>query len=111
MFPKLSAENLPKILHLVSGLQSIGSAHNATPAQVAIAWIVAQAAHLGVQMIAIPGAKQMKYVEENMRADTLRLSEEEISKIREWAEATVTGSRYPVGMESLGDVDTPPFQE
>ncbi|KAF8305867.1 Aldo/keto reductase [Clavulina sp. PMI_390] len=106
--PRFSEENFPKILKVVDGLKEIAAAHNATPAQVAIAWVAAQG------VIVIPGAKQIHYVEENLAADQIKLSAEELARIRELAEASnwmQSGGRYaPVG-DALTKVDTPSLEE
>lgn len=53
---RFSKENFPNILELVDGLKAIGEKHNATPGQVALAWLLAQ----GEDVIPIPGTKQIK---------------------------------------------------
>lgn len=98
------------MLKVVSGLKEIGASKQSafSAAQVAIAWVKAQGT------VVIPGAKQIKYVEENVHADALELSEEEIKKIRGWAEEldwTNKGARYPPGLEELSGLDTPPLNE
>ncbi|KAF8310533.1 Aldo keto reductase [Clavulina sp. PMI_390] len=107
--PKFSKENFPKVLKVVDGLKEIGKAHEgATAAQVAIAWVAAQG------VVVIPGAKQIKYVEENLAADKLALSADEVKKIRGWAEEldwTNGGARYGPGLEELSGVDTPALNE
>ncbi|KAF8310536.1 Aldo/keto reductase [Clavulina sp. PMI_390] len=107
--PKFTKENFPKVLKMVDGLSSIGMMHgNATAAQVAIAWVAGQG------MVVVPGAKQMKYVEENLAADRIKLSAEELGKIRGWADEldwTNGGPRYGPGLEELSGVETPAFEE
>ncbi|KAF8310534.1 Aldo/keto reductase [Clavulina sp. PMI_390] len=111
LFPKFSKENFPKVLKFVDELRSIGIKHDdATAAQVAIAWVTAQG------MIVIPGAKRIKYVEENLAADAIKLTAEEISKIRNLAEElnwtdSNGGARYPPDVNGLSGVETPPFKE
>ncbi|KAF8310538.1 aldo-keto reductase [Clavulina sp. PMI_390] len=110
-FPKFSKENFPKVLKFVDELKAIGKAHSdATAAQVAIAWVAAQG------MIVIPGAKRMKYVEENLAADAIELTTEEISTIRKSAEElnwtdSNGGARYPPGVNELSGVETPALEE
>lgn len=114
MLPRFNKDNFPKVLKLVSGLQTIATAHKATPAQIAIAWIAAQSESLGVRIVVIPGAKQPKYVEENLGADKIKLSEDELTRIRvladesDWAKG---GAREPAFVEHFGNIDTPPFKE
>lgn len=105
--PKYSKENFPNILKLVDGLKEIGAAHNASAAQVAIAWLLAQGT------IPIPGSKQIKYIEENIESAKVKLSEEDLKKIRALADATeknVTGDRYPPGFMEQILADTPPLE-
>lgn len=104
--PKFSKENYPHILKLAEGLKEIGTAHNASAAQVAIAWLVAQGT------IPIPGSKQIKYIEENLAAAHLKLNEGDLKKIRELvdeSEKSITGDRYPPGFMEQVLVDTPPL--
>ncbi|KAF8317877.1 Aldo/keto reductase [Clavulina sp. PMI_390] len=77
--PKFSEKNFPRILTLVDSLRTIGIAHNnATPAQVTIAWLMAQ----GPDIIPLAGSKQIKYTEENLAAANITLSQEEVRHIR-----------------------------
>ncbi|KAF8319296.1 Aldo/keto reductase [Clavulina sp. PMI_390] len=107
--PKFSKENFPKVLKVVDSLREIGKAHgDATAAQVAIAWVAAQG------VVVIPGAKQIKYVEENLAADKLAFSADEVKKIRDLAEEldwTNSGARYGPGLEELSGVETPALKE
>ncbi|KAK0486611.1 NADP-dependent oxidoreductase domain-containing protein [Armillaria novae-zelandiae] len=100
----LSSRELPKILDLVDHLKAIGSKHNATPGQVTLAWILAQ----GDDFFVIPGTKKIKYLEENLGAAKVKLSQEEIIAIRKLAEESdVPGARYSAaGMSSVLQ-DTP----
>ena len=80
MIPKFKEANFPHINALVDKLKVIGNAHKgATPAQVTIAWLLAQ----GPDIIPIPGSTQIKYVEENLGALDIELTDEEVHKIRE----------------------------
>lgn len=106
--PRFNATNFPKVLKAVQGLQEIAAAHNATPGQVAIAWVIAQGA------IAIPGARQIKYIEENMGADKVKLSTEELEKVRRLSEESqwmVGADRYASAAQATLSVDTPPLVE
>ncbi|PBK63658.1 Aldo/keto reductase [Armillaria solidipes] len=90
--PKYSKENFPKILDLVDHLKAIASKHNATPGQVTLAWILAQ----GDDFVVIPGTKKIKYLDENLGAAKVKLSQEEVAAIRKLAEESdVSGTRYP----------------
>ncbi|KAF9515454.1 hypothetical protein BS47DRAFT_1376250 [Hydnum rufescens UP504] len=95
--PRFSAGNFPLILKVVEGLQAIAAAHKATPAQVGMAWLIAQ----GNDIIAIPGSKQIEYCDENWEAGNLRLSDAELKGIRKLVDEAGASlshhGRYPPG--------------
>jgi aryl-alcohol dehydrogenase-like predicted oxidoreductase len=71
-----SAENLRRAQPVLSALRELAAAHQATPAQVALAWVVS---HPGV--VAIPGAKSVAQVEANAAAADLRLAPDELAHL------------------------------
>ncbi|KAG6821991.1 hypothetical protein H0H92_015777, partial [Tricholoma furcatifolium] len=75
--PKYAPENWPKILNVVSQFKEIATAHNATPGQVTLAWLLAQ----GDDFLVIPGTKKVRYLEENLGAAKIHLSEKEVASI------------------------------
>jgi aryl-alcohol dehydrogenase-like predicted oxidoreductase len=90
--PKYSEENFPKILELVEGLKSVAQVHGSTPAQVAIAWLLAQ----GPDIFPIPGTRSAKRVDENTKSALLQLTDKEVQGLRDLVERTeITGTRYP----------------
>jgi aryl-alcohol dehydrogenase-like predicted oxidoreductase len=98
MLPKYSEENFPKILELVQTLKDVASVHGSTPAQVALAWLLAQ----GQDIIPIPGTKSTARMDENAASARLQLSEEEVQKIRSLTERMeIKGSRYSAAYVSL----------
>ncbi|KAL0576027.1 Aldo-keto reductase str7 [Marasmius crinis-equi] len=103
--PKFSNENFPKILSVVDRLAEIGKKHNATPGQVTLAWILSQ----GDDFVIIPGTKKIKYLEENMGAAKVNLSDEEKAEIRKLAEEAdaIPGNRYPPGHAEAVAVESP----
>ncbi|KAJ3993448.1 NADP-dependent oxidoreductase domain-containing protein [Lentinula boryana] len=105
IFPKYSQENFPNILKLADGLKEIGKKHNATAGQVALAWLLAQ----GDDIIPIPGTKKVKYLEENLGAVNVKLSDEDLKLVREYiAKSDATkGARYPEWGMHLAYADTP----
>lgn len=104
MAPRFSAENFPKNLTLVHALSSVAKSKGCTPGQLTLAWLLAQ----GDDIIPIPGTKKIKYLEENMGALDVKLSEKEVKQIREEVEkAEVHGSRYPEGFMVYCFADTP----
>ncbi|KAJ6506607.1 NADP-dependent oxidoreductase domain-containing protein, partial [Mycena sanguinolenta] len=108
MVPRYSAENFPNILKIADGLKSLGANHGgATAGQVAIAWVLAQ----GEDIIPIPGTKKIKYLEENIAAEKLKLSAQDIQAVRDVAAQAdaAQGDRYPGVMVSSLFADTPPL--
>jgi aryl-alcohol dehydrogenase-like predicted oxidoreductase len=75
-------ENLERIAGLLAALRRIADVHDATPAQVALAWVVS---HPGV--VAIPGASSVAQLEHNAAAADLELAAEELSALNAAAEA------------------------
>jgi aryl-alcohol dehydrogenase-like predicted oxidoreductase len=90
--PKYSPENFPKILDLVHKFEEVAKSHGATPAQISIAWVMAQ----GLDIIPIPGTRTIKYLEQNTNAANITLSDKEVQDLRAAADATeLPGDRYP----------------
>lgn len=99
--PRFEAENLCHNLTLVSKVKEIASAHDATPAQVALAWLLRR----GCDIVPIPGTKHVRYLEENAQAAGLKLSEDVWSALdRALASFTVAGERY--SEEALQFIDS-----
>ncbi|KGO44818.1 Aldo/keto reductase [Penicillium expansum] len=106
VLPKYAQENFPKILELVQGLKDVANNHGSTPAQVAIAWLLAQ----GSDIIPIPGTKSIKYLDENTKSVSLDLTDAEVQDIRALIERTkIPGSRYHESMMDSLLADTPPL--
>ena len=105
--PRFSTqENMDKNLRLVDTLQTIANTKNCTTGQLTLAWMMQQ----GPDIFPIPGTKKIKYLEENMGAFSVSLTETETAQIRDAVDkAEVVGSR--VASHLMGDliVDTPPL--
>ncbi|CAI7606095.1 unnamed protein product [Penicillium glandicola] len=92
MYPKYSEKNFPNILKLLQALEKVASVHQSTPAQVALAWLLAQ----GPDIIPIPGTKSPAKMDENAASAVLYLSEQEVQEIRTLVEKTqIEGTQYP----------------
>jgi aryl-alcohol dehydrogenase-like predicted oxidoreductase len=92
VLPKYSEENFPKILELVQGLKDVAKSHGSTPAQVALAWLLAQ----GSDIIPIPGTKSTARMDENAASALLEMSDEEVQGIRRLVERVeIKGTQYP----------------
>lgn len=90
--PRFQGENFEKNLDLVHHIEELATKKDCTPAQLAIAWLLAQ----GEDIVPIPGTKHVKYVEENAGAVDIELTEEELGRIDEIAPKDVaSGARYP----------------
>ncbi|KAF8064099.1 NADP-dependent oxidoreductase domain-containing protein [Lyophyllum atratum] len=98
--PRFSEENFPKNLKVVEQLQTMCEKYNATSAQIALAWILAEHPNF----IPIPGIRNVARLEENARGAEIELSVEDVKAIRAVVEsAQVAGERYPVGLMPQGD--------
>jgi aryl-alcohol dehydrogenase-like predicted oxidoreductase len=92
MYPKYAEENFSEISRLVAKLEQVAEEHGNTPAQVALAWLLAQ----GSGIFPIPGTKSAARMEENAASPLLQLSDQEVQEIRELAEdVEIQGTRYP----------------
>ena len=90
--PRFLADNIAHNAALLAPLEQIAVAHGSTPAQSAIAWVLAQ----GNDIVPIPGTKQRKYVEQNAAAVEVKLSADEIALLSKAFPPNVTaGTRYP----------------
>lgn len=107
--PKYAAKNWSRINKLIDAFGEIGNKYNATPAQVTLAWLLKQ----GDDIIPIPGSKQIKYVDENLGAIDLTLSEDDLRTVRKLAdevnEDLGQDQRYPDMTNILRE--TPPLSE
>lgn len=89
--PRFQAENFEKNLNIVQKIEEIAKEKNCTPAQLALAWVLAQ----GNDIVPIPGTKRIKYLEENAKAVEIKLSGDDLKKINELLPPGITsGNRY-----------------
>jgi len=86
--PRFSGDNLDANLALVEEIRAVAGRYDATPGQVALAWVLAQ----GNDVAPIPGTKRRKYLEENVAALRLELSAADVEAL---AKLTPVGTRYP----------------
>lgn len=91
--PRFQAENLKRNLELVGRIERTAKAKRCTPAQLALAWVLAQ----GEDIVPIPGTKRRVYLEENLGALVVRLTPGNLKSLNEAAKpGVVAGERYPV---------------
>ena len=92
----MQGENLEQNMKLVDDFQQMAKSKGRTPGQLALAWVYAQAKAMGVSMVPIPGTKRVKYLEENLAALKVSVSDEELAKLNDMFDpANVAGGRYP----------------
>ncbi len=90
--PRFSADNIGKNAGLLAPLEKIAAARKCTPAQVALAWLLAQ----GDDVLPIPGTKRRTYLEQNCAAVDIKLIPAEVSELAQAFPLNVTaGTRYP----------------
>lgn len=86
--PRFAGDNLVTNMRIVDQVDEVAARHDATPAQVALAWLLAQ----GDDIAPIPGTKRVERLEENVAADTLELSADDIVELS--AIDAAVGDRY-----------------
>ncbi|WIX79801.1 aldo/keto reductase [Amycolatopsis carbonis] len=90
--PRFADGNFEQNMAIVDALRALAERKGVTAGQLALAWVQAQ----GDDVVPIPGTKRRKYLEENVAAAQLELSEEDIAAIEQAAPAdAVAGARYP----------------
>jgi aryl-alcohol dehydrogenase-like predicted oxidoreductase len=93
--PRFQGENFQKNLHLVRRVEEIAKEKGAKPAQLALAWVLAQDKNI----VPIPGTKRRKYLEDNVAALEVQLSAEDLRRIDEiFPAGAAAGLRYPEQM-------------
>jgi len=96
--PRFQGDNFEKNLHLVRRIEEMAAEKGCRPAQLALAWVLAQ----GQDIVAIPGTKRRKYLEENVAALKVKLTKDELRRIEEIApKGVAAGPRYPEAMMGL----------
>ncbi|MDP3859527.1 MAG: aldo/keto reductase [Stagnimonas sp.] len=95
--PRFTPDNFKKNLLIVEAVKAVASEVDATPAQVALAWLLAQ----GDDIAPIPGTKRVARVEENTAADSIRLSTAQINQLNNLVPAA--GARHDEGNMAVVD--------
>jgi len=97
--PQFSGENLERNIALAERVIGVAKTLGVTPVQVALAWLLAQDAHIAP----IPGTKRVKYLEENVGAAAVSLTPDQLAEIDSAVPAgAVSGDRYtPAGMAAV----------
>ncbi|MGD1058513.1 MAG: aldo/keto reductase [Solirubrobacteraceae bacterium] len=95
--PRFTGENLKHNTELVQRIRELAQEKEITPGQLALAWVL----HRGEHIVPIPGTKRVSYLEENLAAANVQLSDEDVQRIAEVV-PTAAGERYdPQGMRSV----------
>lgn len=93
--PRFQGENFQKNLDLVRRVEEIAKQKHCTPSQLALAWVLAQ----GGDIVPIPGTKRRKYLEDNVAAIDLKLTQPDLDQIDEvFPHDAAAGNRYPENM-------------
>jgi aryl-alcohol dehydrogenase-like predicted oxidoreductase len=96
--PRFAEEALQANLALAAIVKDLAARKGCTPAQFALAWVLAQ----GEDMIPIPGTKRLGYLEDNMGAPGVHLAEQDLKETNSrFQEVAVTGERYSPEMMAL----------
>jgi len=98
--PRFEGDNFTKNLALVDAIRAIADAKGCTPAQLAIAWVMAQ----GDDIVPIPGTKRRRYLEDNLGAAGIALSRDDLARIdRALPPGAASGERYgPHALRAIG---------
>jgi aryl-alcohol dehydrogenase-like predicted oxidoreductase len=92
--PRFQGDNFLHNRDLVAKIETLASNKGCTPAQIALAWVLAQ----GDDVVVIPGTRKQARFEENVGALTVTLTEAEVAEISTAVPAgAAAGTRYPVG--------------
>jgi len=90
--PRFQGENFQKNLKLAEEVKAIAQEKHCTPSQLALAWLLAQ----GDDIVPIPGTKQLGYLEENVKAVEIRLSQHDLDRLaKAFPPGAAWGTRYP----------------
>jgi len=95
--PRFQGENFEKNLQLVARIEDMARTRGCTPAQLALAWVLAQ----GEDIVPIPGTKKVARLEENIGALDVNFSPDDLAQIEDIApHGVAAGTRYPESMMS-----------
>jgi aryl-alcohol dehydrogenase-like predicted oxidoreductase len=98
--PRFQGANFDANVRAASIVREIAAQHDATPAQIALAWLM----HKGDDVVPIPGTKRRKYLEENAAAASITLSKAEIDRLDDALRPeSISGPRY--NERAMGWVD------
>ena len=98
--PRFDEENIKKNQVVVKKITEFAKSKNATPAQVALAWVLAQKAWI----VPIPGTTKIHRLEENLKTEQLTLTDQDLSEIENaFSQIQIQGARYPKHLQERVD--------
>ena len=98
--PRFQGENFEQNLRLVERIEQIAGEKQVTAGQLALAWVFSQ----GDDIVPIPGTKRRSYLQENVAAGEIVLSEDDLARIDQAAPAGATaGQRYAPALDQEAD--------
>jgi aryl-alcohol dehydrogenase-like predicted oxidoreductase len=86
--PRFTQEAIDANHAIIERIRMFAERHDATPAQIGLAWVLAQGPHI----IPIPGTRRLRHLEENAAAATIRMDAHDLAELNDLPE--VTGTRY-----------------
>lgn len=102
--PRFQGESLAANLALVDELKLLAAETGATPAQLALAWLLNQQPWI----VPIPGTKRVERLEENVGASAVELTEDQLARLRATADQIeIVGARYPDAQDRMTNQEAP----
>ena len=102
--PRFQGENFARNLRLVDEVRRLAETNGCTAAQLALAWVMAR----GDDVVPIPGTKRRRYLDENVDAAWVEVTEDDLAALEAIAPPGVAaGARYPGGRYAYGDSPEP----
>jgi aryl-alcohol dehydrogenase-like predicted oxidoreductase len=95
-YPRFERENFEQNLQLVDAVKDMAADKGVTPAQLALAWVLAQSGVHDMDLAPIPGTTSTEHLEENVEATEIELSSDDLDRLDEIApQGAAAGARYP----------------
>jgi aryl-alcohol dehydrogenase-like predicted oxidoreductase len=96
--PRFTVEAREANLALVERVRAVAERHEASPGQIALAWLLAQ----GTSIVPIPGTRRLSRLDENLAATDIRLTDADLTELDEAStQAKIVGDRYPEAMQRM----------
>jgi aryl-alcohol dehydrogenase-like predicted oxidoreductase len=105
--PRFTGENLAHNLAVVAKFEALALEAGCTPAQLALAWVLAQ----GDDIIPIPGTRSIAHLEEDVAAATITVAPDVLEEAANLFAGTIRGARYAAFAQATVDTETLPDEE